>query len=147
MRIAALAILLLSSVVVAEEPKAKHQAKKEELKNLQGKWLHITEEGKETKTPFELIVIEGDKYRIYKDGKVARELTITVDPSTSPKQMDLTVKKDSGKSWTVPAIYELKGDVLRICIADLIPPLDRPKEFKHDPEHNTFLVTLKRKKE
>ena len=42
-----------------------------------------------------------------------------------------------------PGIYELKGDVLRICFA--LPPLDKtPTEFKGG--ENVILMTLKRDK-
>jgi uncharacterized protein (TIGR03067 family) len=54
-----------------------------------------------------------------------------------------TAGPNSGK--TFPAIYELKGDTLRICYD--LSSAKRPTEFKSIAGTRLYLVTYNRKKE
>ncbi len=65
-------------------------------------------------------VITADKI-VYPDKS---EATYKLDPTATPKRIDVTVK-DDGKTVTVPGIYSLDGDELRLCIGragDAKPP-------------------------
>ena len=65
-----------------------------------------------------------------------------IDPSKSPATLDVSIEHD-GNKITVQALYEVKGDVLRICHAvDLSAA--RPDAIAATA--NTALVTLKREK-
>jgi uncharacterized protein (TIGR03067 family) len=66
--------------------------------------------------------------------------TFKLDPSTSPKSIDL---KAAGR--TRPGIYDLQGDTLRICVSEAAD--SRPTVFDSQPGSvNDVVLTLKRAK-
>jgi RNA polymerase sigma factor (sigma-70 family) len=78
------------------------------------------------------------------------EVTYRLDLTKKPKQLDMTITLD-GKDVTLPGIYHLEGDTLKICfhtVFDGKEPGDRPKEFATtaDTLPGVILTTLKRKK-
>lgn len=72
----------------------------------------------------------------------------TVDPTTNPKGMDLELDSDGKK--TLLAIYQLKGDELKVCVclADWIIPgkQQRPSEFATKAGSKTMLFVMHRQK-
>jgi uncharacterized protein (TIGR03067 family) len=66
------------------------------------------------------IIIKADKM-VWNLGKGSQEIKYKVDPKKSPKTIDLVfnaVKKDGkvvDEGKASPGIYELKGDVLKLC--------------------------------
>ncbi|HEX3147167.1 MAG TPA: TIGR03067 domain-containing protein [Gemmataceae bacterium] len=62
---------------------------------------------------------------------------IKVDPSKKPAQIDLTDKANK----TMPGIYELNGDELKICFAE---SETRPTEFASPKDSKQVLIVLKR---
>lgn len=63
-----------------------------------------------------VLVVKGNT-RIVKDGdEVKSRATFTVNPSKSPKQMDITVSEGPLAGKTRPAVYELKEDTLTLCL-------------------------------
>ena len=71
--------------------------------------------------------------------------TYTVDSTTKPKSMTITGTAGPNSGKTFPAIYELKGDTLRICYD--LSGAKRPSEFKTIAGTQLYLVTYNRKKE
>src|SRR6478736_6920194 len=71
--------------------------------------------------------------------------TYTVDAKTKPKSMTVTGTDGPNKGKTFPAIYELKGDTLRICYD--LSGQKRPTEFKSTAGTKLYLVTYSRKKQ
>mgnify|MGYP002779153280 CR=1 FL=1 len=74
------------------------------------------------------LVIQGGEYRMYCVSDPAKDLhmrlctaDLTLDPATQTFQ--LSVKEGQGKADKRHGIYELKGDVLRLCYG----PTDRPR--------------------
>ena len=65
---------------------------------------------------------------VWKDGdQTMIELNIKLDATNTPMMLDSTVATGDGRGDTMLAIYELKGDELRVCFR---PPGEaRPKEF------------------
>jgi uncharacterized protein (TIGR03067 family) len=119
---------------------------------LQGSWRLISRElpggrsesgdGDEARR----IVFKGDKFQLLKGEDVRFEGTFKIDPTTSPRTIDIAITKtneegsEAGK--TSLGIYELKGDEMRWCAAEP-GHADRPKEFS--PEGGPFmLVSMKR---
>jgi len=89
---------------------------------------------------------EADRMIIQKDGRYAvvqrpqiTHGTIKVDPAPSPKHYDITIGDGRLKGLSVPAIYELSGDTLTICM-----PLggnERPEALESKPgDHHLFEV-------
>jgi uncharacterized protein (TIGR03067 family) len=89
------------------------------------------------------VVFDGGKYRIKVGDTVVEEGTFTVDPSKSPKHIDVaaTAGMDKGMKWQ--GIYELDGDTLRAVVG----PTDkaRPTKFEN-PAEGVRAFTLKRAK-
>src|SRR5262249_3052473 len=80
--------------------------------------------------------IKGDKiYHIKGDRK--DEGTLKLDPSKSPKHLDLTIKDKS-----MPGIYQMKGDTLTICIGET----ERPTKLKSREGSKTMLLVWKLQK-
>jgi len=116
-------------------------------KALQGKWNVVSwlEDGKE-ETARELrdvkltMVFQDNKFifesfNLEHNQTVTSEATFAVDPSKTPKEIDITLKKEGKKL----CIYELKGDDLKICMPG--GKNERPTHFK---AANDRILTLKR---
>lgn len=94
---------------------AQDDATKEELKKLQGSWIR-TSFSADGKTED-----DGDRppdKAVYLDinGNSFHGQKFTIYTSTSPRHIDIIDVGPNGKQFTLPGIYELKGDVLKICL-------------------------------
>jgi uncharacterized protein (TIGR03067 family) len=82
-----------------------------------------------------------------KDGKYTLGVdkgTIKLDPSAKPKTLDVVGTDGPNKGKTIPAIYELDGDTLKVCYD--LGGKARPTEFKTAAGTKQFLVVYKREK-
>jgi uncharacterized protein (TIGR03067 family) len=79
-----------------------------------------------------------------RDGEDTRDkATIKIDPSKSPKQIDLTVREGVRKGQVLRGVYLLKENKLFICInADGKDPTVRPKAFSTAPKDGNWLLTF-----
>ena len=71
--------------------------------------------------------------------------TIKLNASAKPKALDITGTEGPNKGKTIPAIYERKGDTLRVCYD--LSGRKRPTEFKTEAGTQLFLVEYKRQKQ
>jgi len=71
--------------------------------------------------------------------------TYAIDATSKPKSMTITGIEGPNKGKTFPAIYELKGDTLRICYD--LSGAKRPTEFKSPVGTKLYLGTYNRKKD
>jgi uncharacterized protein (TIGR03067 family) len=74
----------------------------------------------------------------------ASEGTIKLDPAATPKAVNITYTGGLLKGYTLPAIYEVDGDNLKVCFA--WQSKERPTAFAGDPDGKTILVIYKREK-
>ena len=88
--------------------------------------------------------LENGKYEVFVGDEPDRG-TYTVDSTTQPKSMTVTGTDGVNRGKTFPAIYELKGDTLRICYD--LSGAKRPTEFKSTAGTKLYLVTYNRKNE
>jgi uncharacterized protein (TIGR03067 family) len=88
--------------------------------------------------------LDNGKYEVFVGDKPDRG-TYTLDSATTPKSMTITGTEGPNRGKTFPAIYELKGDSLRICYD--LSGTKRPTEFKSVAGTQLYLVTYNRKKE
>lgn len=122
-------ISLVALVAFATLARPADDAAKAELKKFQGTWQLVSAQSDGKKTDKATVakigvVIAGDKYTVYFDGKaVAKEIAFVLDPSKKPKEMTDTLP--DGKQ--IKGIYELDGDRLKSCVASV--GKDRPEEF------------------
>ena len=88
--------------------------------------------------------LDNGKYEVLVGGAPDRG-TYTLDSASKPKGMTITGTAGPNRGKTFPAIYELKGDTLRICYD--LSGTKRPTEFKSIAGTQLYLVTYNRKKE
>lgn len=121
---------------------------KDDAKKMEGTWKPVTAEiaGKpfadEVLKTMKLVLADG-KYTVTV-GEQTDEGTVKLDPTKEPRTMDIMGTKGPNKGKTIPAIYELKDNTLRICY-DLSGKA-HPKEFKTKADTQLFLVEYKREK-
>ena len=72
------------------------------------------------------LILKDDQYTVFV-GDQSDEGTVKRDPSKSPKTMDIKGTKGPNEGKTILAIYELKGDELRVCYD--LSGKSRPTEF------------------
>lgn len=128
-----------------------------EMEKLQGTWklLKVVNNGQavpETELEqYRQVEIVGDKIltiavnRVVFDNKasIRREqyvLRFTIDPSQRPAAIEV---RPEDQKTTVPGIYELEKDTLKICI-NFQEKAQRPKEFASKLESNNILWILER---
>ena len=90
-----------------------------------------------------ILKIDNDTYEVTVAGHPDNG-TLTIDTVAKPKGMTVVGIKGPNAGKTFPAIYELKGDSLRICY-DLSGE-KRPTEFKSNAGTKLYLVDYIRKK-
>lgn len=140
------AMLLSASLACGAEPKAADPAA--DRAALQGTWQSVSEEMRGGPAPGDprdhQMIFSGDTFKLVEGEKVLIRGTFTVDPTKSPKVMELVVTEGAGPDPEAKAlgIYELTGDELKWCVAE--PGADaRPEKFETKGTTNV-LIRLKR---
>jgi uncharacterized protein (TIGR03067 family) len=116
--------------------------------SLQGTWLPSVAELGGRVFPDEVrksikLVVQGDKYTVTV-GKEIDQGTVKLRPSATPKAMDITGTEGPNQGKTILAIYERKGDTLRVCYD--LSGKKRPTAFKTEAGTQLFLVEYQRPK-
>ncbi len=78
------------------------------------------------------------------EGKAVARGTSRIDPTRSPKTIDLIPSEGEHKGETARGIYEIAGDMRKICYAPSGKP--RPARFSSAPGSGHILATFKREK-
>ena len=120
-----------------------------ELKKFQGAWTFesVEADGKEQPAAeFKgmTVTFEGDKYTVKKGDEVIQVGRQKLDPSRSPKAIDVTVTEGLSKGAIMLGIYEISGDTLKVCFDP--EGKKRPNEFKSAAGSQTFVNVHKRVK-
>jgi uncharacterized protein (TIGR03067 family) len=105
-----LAAVLCGLAAVGSAADPKDEAVQKELKAFDGTWTLVGQDKVQ-------VVISNGKYSEKQEGKEVESGTLTVDPSKTPKTMDLMILEGPHKGMMQLAVYELKGDELRIAFA------------------------------
>ena len=121
----------------------------DDAKALQGYWESTKAELAGQAMPDEVLKtislkLDNGKYEVSVAGAPDKG-DYTLDPTSKPKSMTITGTEGPNNGKTFPAIYELKGDTLRICYD--LSGAKRPAEFKTSAGTKLYLVTYNRKKE
>jgi uncharacterized protein (TIGR03067 family) len=137
--VSALAIVCVAAGQITDEAK-------KELARLQGSWRVVSSQVGDERADAEEVarrkVTVKDNLLIYDYGnerKEKQEGTITLDPKTKAFDWSWTFP---GAGATMPGIYELKGDELKICFGETV----RPKAFDIGKEDVAWLLVLKRER-
>src|SRR4029453_5561991 len=109
-------ILVVGLLLAADAPE---DAVKKEKEKLVGTWQVVAVEANGQKIPAEALkdfqfIFTTDSLTRKKGGKAESGAGYKVDPSKSPKWIDMTGTTD-GKEQAVPAVYKLDGDTLTLC--------------------------------
>jgi uncharacterized protein (TIGR03067 family) len=120
-----------------------------DLDELQGTWRLATMETEGQDVPAEDIrdwtaVYEGNKVTLRAGDRVRRRGIITLDPTRKPKAINTWDQDGAYEDQTVPGIYELTGDTLKLAFAR--PGQDRPKEFTSKSGTAFLFCVYKRQK-
>jgi uncharacterized protein (TIGR03067 family) len=120
-----------------------------ELKKFQGAWtFESVETGGKEEPAAEFngmtVTFEGGKYTVKKGDEVIQVGTQKLDPSKSPKTIDVTVVEGLNKGAVMLGIYEIRGDRLKVCFDP--EGKKRPTEFKSAAGAQTFVAVHKRVK-
>jgi uncharacterized protein (TIGR03067 family) len=120
-----------------------------ELKKFQGTWtFESVETGGKEEPAAEFkgmtVTFEGDQFTVRKGDEVILAGTQKLDPSRSPKTLDVTVAEGLNKGAVMLGIYEISGDTLKVCFDP--EGKKRPTEFKSASGSQTFVNVHKRVK-
>jgi uncharacterized protein (TIGR03067 family) len=120
-----------------------------ELRKFQGAWTFefVEAGGKEVPAAgFKgmTVTFEGDRFTVKKGDEVIQVGRQKLDPSRSPRTLDVTVTEGLNKGAVMPGIYEIRGDTLKVCFDP--EGKKRPTEFKGASGSQTFVVHKRVKK-
>ena len=121
------------------------------IKELQGKWRVVQMHTAGLSPPKEVLEkarleIKDDAWTWLSGGPVNVKFRTRLDPSKSPKEIDITMLDGPGKGSTFPGIYSLEKGQLRVCYSHTKDPKDRPKDFKTKRGELRELLILERVK-
>jgi uncharacterized protein (TIGR03067 family) len=115
---------------------------------LEGAWLPATAELAGKQFPEEIrksmrLEVKNDQYLVTVGTQPDRG-TCKRNPAANPKALDITGTEGPNKGRTILAIYERKGDTLRVCYD--LSGKSRPAGFKTTQGSPLFLVEYKLQK-
>jgi uncharacterized protein (TIGR03067 family) len=118
-----------------------------EARKFQGTWtIESSEAGGMVVPPGNLkglvVVFEGDKHTVKMGDEVVQVGTQKLDPSKTPKAIDVTMTEGPNKGAVMLGIYEFDGDTLRVCFDP--QGKKRPTEFKSPAGSENFVNVHKR---
>jgi uncharacterized protein (TIGR03067 family) len=146
MKTRCLAVLAVGLLLAAD---AKDD-KKKELDKLQGTWTATTIEYNGEKVlgggVKELtVVVEGDKLTVKGEDEEVKKYgkaTLTIDPSTTPKILDVSITSGDEKGTKFEAIYEVDKDEWKLCLK----PFGKERPAKFESKDGDVLIVFKREK-
>ncbi|MFN8005625.1 MAG: TIGR03067 domain-containing protein [Terriglobia bacterium] len=141
-------LLLIGAICVTCLP-AFAQDSAKVLKSLEGTWevASVVDNGKtipnEAIRGAKVIFANDTMTLISPDGKEKTNYTIKLDPTKNPKGIDITATAGTFKGKTGLGIYDLNGDVLRVC-QPYQPTIPRPTSFAVPEGSGLNLMVLKK---
>lgn len=120
-----------------------------ETKKFQGTWTFESSEAGGKKISADelkgfILIFEGDKHTVKKGDDVIQVGTQKIDPSKSPKTIDVTMTEGPSKGKVMLGIYEFDGDTLKVCFDS--EGKKRPTEFRSAAGPGYFVNVHKRVK-
>ena len=147
---AVMALVMAGGIGLLSTAAAQNEsADKKELEKFQGRWVLVsaTIDGKaweEDEIKHRSVVFKGEKLTLLYKDKERGTISLKIDPSKSPAQIDATFEDGPRKGETLKGIYKFDGDTLTRCFVGI--GKDRPTEFASKPGSGTVLSVHKRAK-
>jgi uncharacterized protein (TIGR03067 family) len=118
-----------------------------ESRKFRGVWTFESVEAGGRKAPADefkgvTITFAGDKFTVKKGDEVIQVGIQKLDPSRSPKTIDVRMTEGLNKGAVMLGIYEIDADTLKVCFDE--EGKKRPTEFKSPPGSATFVNVHKR---
>lgn len=141
------AILLLAGVAfAADDPQA---AIEQETQALQGTWNGVALEQNGKNREFDgvqvvTLVVKDNELSFQYANNMEQRVQFTLDPKQKPKRIDLTMLDEPRKGLTVPTIYSLDKNVLRLCLNNSPKPDQAPTELATKLRDNLLIYTFER---
>jgi uncharacterized protein (TIGR03067 family) len=141
-------VLLVGMVAVVTAEEAKEAAIKQDRQQIQGTWrviaLVINGSQASDDDARRLTVVNGidGSWTLRSEENDVSSGTSTIDPSQTPKTIDLTVTEGEGKGDQFMGIYELGEKTRKLCFVQ--KGQERPTEFASTPGSDRILVTFQR---
>lgn len=117
-------------------------ANKKDLEAMKGTWSIVSaERNGETVTDTTVtLAFDGvSKVTVKRGEQLIFDGTVVVDASKSPKTIDITPESGEQKGKTIPGIYEVAGDSLKVCSGK-----ERPTDLTAAAGSGRFLRVYKR---
>jgi uncharacterized protein (TIGR03067 family) len=144
------AVFLLTLPQPADEAAKGEPAAKEELRKFDGAWVMTSiavdpPDAKPADADRLRVAVKNGVAAVGRPGETEADASyvLAVDPTKSPMTIDVRPQGEKDAK-PVLGIYELKGDVLRVCWAG--EGRERPTEFKAEPGSGRGLAVLRREK-
>jgi uncharacterized protein (TIGR03067 family) len=120
-----------------------------EVKKFQGAWTFESSVSGGKELPADdlkgiILTFEGDKHTLKKGDEVIQVGTQKIDPSKSPKTIDVTMTEGPNKGKVMLGIYEIDDTTLKVCFDP--QGKKRPTEFKSAAGSENFVNVHKRVK-
>jgi uncharacterized protein (TIGR03067 family) len=117
-----------------------------EQKRFEGTWSYasVVADGKpaaEESLKASRLVLAGDRFTVT-EPETTHKGTYSVDPSVTPRSIDVTFREGPRAGKTIKGIYDLNGNTCKVCIA--LDDQPRPTEFRSTPGRGYALEVLKR---
>jgi uncharacterized protein (TIGR03067 family) len=126
----------------------KKKAVQDELEHFAASWKFVSIDVEGNSVPAEMfqedrLILKGKEFTSTVRGTTTHG-TFKINPTASPKTIDITFTDGPGKDNTQKGIYELDGDTQKICWA--APGKPRPTEFEAKPKSGRMLQVLEKAK-
>jgi uncharacterized protein (TIGR03067 family) len=119
-----------------------------ELKKFEDTWRFVSVEVEGDAVPEDRfaedrLVLKGRQFTSHVQGNTTHGV-FKIDPTVTPKTIDLTFTDGPGKDRTQKGIYELEGERQKICFS--LPGRPRPDGFISKPDSKLMIQVLEREK-
>jgi uncharacterized protein (TIGR03067 family) len=146
MKTRCLTVLVIGLLLAADAPT---DAQKKELDKLQGTWAATTIEynGEQVLGAIKdlEVVVAGDTMTIKSGASEVGKYgtaTLKLDPTTTPKLIEVGITKGDGKGTTFEAIYDVDKDEWKLCLKPF--GKERPGKFESKADSGDVLIIFKR---
>jgi len=138
----------LEALKAARTDRPTPAAIQDELKRFEGTWSYASVVADGKPAPKESLkasrlVLKGDRFTMTTPESTHKG-TYSVDPTVTPKTIDVTFIEGPRAGKTIKGIYDLTGDTCKVCIA--LDDQPRPTEFASKPGNGYVLEILRREK-